>query len=99
MSAVIRLRLYVVGSSLRSTVALQAVQALCQAHPDRVSLEVLDVLENPLRADDDRIMATPCLLRLSPEPKRRVFGDLSDHAALVGALGLDLDLNGEGGVP
>lgn len=49
---------------------------------------VIDVLQNPEKAEEDRIMATPTLLKESPPPVRRILGDLSDSHAVV--LGLNL---------
>jgi hypothetical protein len=51
-------------------------------------VEVVDVLSEPERAEADRIMATPTVLRLSPDPVCRVIGDLSDFALAGAALGL-----------
>jgi circadian clock protein KaiB len=43
------------------------------------------VLEHPQRAEDDRILATPTLIKRLPPPLRRVIGDLSDkHKVLLG---------------
>lgn len=49
---------------------------------------MIDVLENPQLAEDDRILATPTLIKALPPPLRRVIGDLSDNDKVL--LGLDL---------
>jgi circadian clock protein KaiB len=46
------------------------------------------VLENPQRAEDDRILATPTLIKQLPPPLRRVIGDLSDKDKVL--LGLEV---------
>lgn len=52
------------------------------------SLEVVDVVEQPELAERDRIFATPTLVRLSPLPVRKLIGDLSDRAKVLGSLEL-----------
>ena len=52
------------------------------------SLEVINVLDNPQRAVEDNILATPTLVKASPPPERRVIGDLSDNERVLTALGL-----------
>ena len=45
-------------------------------------LEVIDILVNPGRAVEQRILATPTLLRTHPPPPLRIVGDFSDQAAV-----------------
>ena len=47
-----------------------------------VGLEVVDVLSDTARADREKILATPTLMRVLPLPVMRVVGDLSDPAVL-----------------
>ena len=46
------------------------------------------MLENPQRAEDERILATPTLIKQLPPPLRRVIGDLSDKDKVL--LGLEV---------
>lgn len=83
------LRLYVVGESPNSVRAMSNVQAMCRQYlPDKHTLEIIDILEEPLRPIKDGITATPTLVKLSPSPATRVIGDLSNTAAVLLALGL-----------
>lgn len=76
-----RLRLFVVPSAPNSQLAVANLAALCAEHFGKVhELEIVDVLEHPARAINDRIIVTPTLLRVAPLPERRVIGNLSDHA-------------------
>lgn len=71
-------KLYVAGKSARSVRALENLRALGeQALAGGYRLEVIDVLEQPQRAEDDRVLATPTLIKESPAPVRRFIGDLS----------------------
>ncbi len=46
------------------------------------------MLENPEMAEDERILATPTLIKSLPLPLRRVIGDLSDKDKVL--LGLEV---------
>jgi circadian clock protein KaiB len=48
--------------------------------------EVIDVLERPDLAAQDRIFATPALVRRSPLPVRKLIGDLSDRDLVLSSL-------------
>ncbi len=54
----------------------------------RYSLEVINVLDHPQRAEKENILATPTLVKASPPPERRIVGDLSDKDKVLSALGL-----------
>jgi len=51
-------------------------------------LQIIDVLENPQLAEDEKILATPTLIKQLPPPLRRVIGDLSDTEKVL--LGLEV---------
>ena len=83
------LTLYVTGNSPRTKVAVDNLNRICQQELDgRYELEIVDVLENPQRAEDERILATPTLIKQLPPPLRRVIGDLSDKEKVL--LGLEV---------
>jgi circadian clock protein KaiB len=84
----IRLRLYVAGDSPRAQHAIRSLSRLdATTLAGRYALEVVDVLEQPERAETDHVLATPTLLRVSPAPTRRILGDLGDLERLLDALG------------
>ncbi len=82
--------LFVTGQSARSQRAVANLRDLCQGLGDQCELTVIDVLERPQLAEDERILATPTVIRRRPLPLRRVIGDLSDRGKVV--LWLDLPL-------
>lgn len=83
------LRLYVTGSTPRSTLAIRNLKSLCEEHLlGRYQLEVIDVYQRPTLAKDEQIVATPTLIRVLPTPIRRLIGDLSNEERVL--LGLDL---------
>jgi circadian clock protein KaiB len=82
-------RLYVAGQSPRSLTALMNLHALCHAYlRPGYQIDVIDLLDDPGRAAFDQILAIPTLVRLSPRPRLRVVGDLTDVERVVQALGL-----------
>jgi circadian clock protein KaiB len=83
------LTLYVTGTSPRTRVAIDNLNRICKQELDgRYELEIVDVLEHPQRAEDERILATPTLIKQLPPPLRRVIGDLSDKNKVL--LGLEV---------
>jgi circadian clock protein KaiB len=85
------LTLFVTGQSVRSQRAVANLRQLCDALADRCELTIIDVLERPQLAEEERILATPMVIRRRPLPARRVIGDLSDPDKLV--TWLDLPAN------
>src|SRR5689334_16284420 len=83
------LKLYVTGSTPRTQVAVANLRRICEAELGaEYDLEIIDVLENPQVAEDQRILATPTLVKQLPPPLRRVIGDLSDRDKVL--FGLEL---------
>lgn len=83
------LRLYVTGRTPRSEQAITNLHRIIEQDlVGEYDLEVIDVLERPQLAEDERIVATPTLIKQLPPPLRRIIGDLSDREQVL--LGLDL---------
>jgi circadian clock protein KaiB len=85
--------LYVTGTSPRAERAISNLRRICEQDlRGQYQLEIIDVLEHPQRAEDDRILATPTLIKQLPPPLRRVIGDLSDKDKVL--LGLEVQIDG-----
>jgi len=83
------LRLYITGSTPRSLTAIQNMKEVCSGElENKVDLKIIDVLEQPQLAENEKILATPTLIKEIPPPLRRIIGDLSDKEKVL--LGLDL---------
>ena len=83
------LKLYVAGKSPRSEQAIANLRRICEKDlADRYELEIIDVLESPERAEQDKVLATPTLIKQLPPPLRRVIGDLSAKEKVL--LGLEV---------
>lgn len=84
-----RLMLYVMGQTQRSQTAISNLQRICQNElQNQYEMVVIDVLDQPQLAEDQKILATPTLIKELPPPIRRIIGDLSDTGRVL--LGLDL---------
>lgn len=85
------MRLYVAGTSTRSRQAILRARELCAGElKGRCTLEVIDIYQEPIRARDAQIIATPTLVKESPKPIRRLIGILTKPRDLFVALGLDV---------
>ena len=83
------LRLYVVSGTQLSDRAVGTLRRLQSEHlSGGASIEVVDVRERPEEAEAAGVLATPLLVRVSPEPVRRIVGDLSDTERVLWSLGL-----------
>lgn len=81
--------LFVAGDSSRSERAIHNLMQLCENDmPDDYEVTIIDVLEQPSIAEDEKIMVTPTLIKLAPLPLRRIIGDLSDPNKVLKILGV-----------
>lgn len=84
-----KLRLFVTGQTPRSINAISNIRRLCERElPGRYQLTIVDVLEQPQLAENERIMATPTLIKTTPSPVMRIIGDLSDSRRVFVGLNL-----------
>ncbi|MEA2764832.1 MAG: circadian clock protein KaiB [Gemmatimonadaceae bacterium] len=84
----VHLRLYVAGNAPNSILAVANAKAICDEHYTLgYKLEIVDLMEHPLRALKDGIVVTPTLVRIRPAPNRKVIGTLSDKNRVLLALG------------
>jgi circadian clock protein KaiB len=85
-----KFRLYVAGDAQNSVLAIANLNALCRAQlPGRHHIEVVDVFREPKRTLVDNILMTPTLVKLAPDPVRKIVGTLSQMQPLMQALGLE----------
>jgi circadian clock protein KaiB len=84
-----QLRLYIAGQTPRSIAAFTNLKTICDEHlKGRYELEIIDLLQKPLLARGDQILAIPTLVRRLPEPVKKIIGDLSNTERVL--VGLDL---------
>lgn len=79
------LLLFVAGEGMRAQRAREDIKRVVDGDSH---VEVVDVLADPGMAEAHGVLATPTLVRLHPQPERRVIGDLADRATVRRVLGL-----------
>lgn len=83
------LRLYIAGTTARSTHAVATIREICERDlKGRYDLEVIDLYQKPALAKGEQIVAVPTLVKQLPVPLRRFIGDLSDTERII--FGMDL---------
>ena len=81
--------LFVSGATSKASHAEANLRRVCEAQlHDSYEIRVVDVLKEADVAEQYRVVVTPTVIRVFPEPKRRVIGDLTDSEQLVYGLGL-----------
>ena len=77
------------GASSRTNTAISNLKRICEQElQGQYDLEIIDVLQFPDVAEDEKILATPTLIKSLPPPLRRVIGDLSNKEKVL--LGLEV---------
>ena len=83
------LRLYVTGATPNSSRAIRNLKEICETYlMGKYELEVIDVYQQPLVAQNEQIIALPLLIKKSPFPERRLIGDMSDTNKVLRGLSL-----------
>lgn len=77
------------SASSRTATAIANLRRICEQELEgQYDLEIIDVLEYPDLAEEEKILATPTLIKSLPLPLRRVIGDLSNTEKVL--LGLEV---------
>lgn len=83
------LRLYIAGQTPKSVMALSNITKYCNEHLEgKYTIEIIDLLKTPQLAEGDQIFAIPTLVRMVPEPIRKIIGDLSNEERVLVGLNI-----------
>ncbi len=83
------LRLYVALGNPTSSRAIYQVKKVCAEHlPNRHELRIIDIHKHPELLEQDKIFATPTLVKVQPDPVRKLVGDIPDINELLICLNL-----------
>ncbi len=92
MQGKICLHLFITGETSRSEEAMVNLRAITSGlSREDYELKVIDVLDEPELAERWKIIATPTLIRVKPQPERRIIGDLREKELVWRSLGLDAE--------
>src|SRR3954469_6449203 len=84
------LKLFVTGASPNSARAIANLKGICEKYLcKKYNLEIIDVYQQPLKAQHEQIIALPMLVKSFPLPLKRLIGDMSDTAKVLRGLGLN----------
>ena len=84
-----KLRLYIAGTTPRSTRSVLNIRSICQQFLlGRYDLEIVDIYQQPSLAREHQIIAAPTLIKEFPLPLRTLVGDFSDRERVLSGLGL-----------
>jgi circadian clock protein KaiB len=83
------LRLYVALGNPNSSRAIYQVRKVCAEYlANRHELQIIDIRKNPELLEQDKIFATPTLVKVQPAPVRKLVGDMPDINELIIYLNL-----------
>ncbi len=82
-------RLYVAGVTANSTRAIANLYDICRKYIDGpYDIEIVDILDDPLRPLQEGVLATPTLVKISPPPEIQLWGTLDDRDKVLLSLGI-----------
>jgi CheY-like chemotaxis protein len=83
----VELTLYISPTSPPSMKARRNLERMIADFPAaRIGFEVLDLAQEPERAESDNVVFTPTLVKRRPEPRAWFLGDLSDRRVVADLL-------------
>ncbi len=83
------LRLFVASDSPASAAAIvQAKYIIAEHLPEGSKLEIVDIVREIDTVAREQVLAIPTLVRVRPQPVRRIIGDLSDPQKVLTVLGV-----------
>jgi DNA-binding NtrC family response regulator len=86
-AGVVELTLYISPTSSPSMKARRNMERMIADFPAaRIRFEVLDLDQEPERAESDNVVFTPTLVKRRPEPRAWFLGDLSDRRVVADLL-------------
>jgi circadian clock protein KaiB len=86
------LKLFVTGKTPRAELAIANIRRICDEDlKGQYRLDIIDVLEHPELAEDEKVLATPTLIKQLPPPLRRVIGDLTNKEKVLFGLAVRPD--------
>ncbi|MEW5804468.1 MAG: circadian clock KaiB family protein [bacterium] len=83
-------RLYVFDHTTRSKRAIENMHRICEDElKGNYELTIIDLLEHPEATAEEKIVATPTLIKKLPSPAERIIGDLSNREQVLKRLDIN----------
>jgi circadian clock protein KaiB len=84
------LKLFITGATPNSAKAIANLKSICEKYIHaKYELEIIDVYQQPSKAKSEQLVALPMLIKYSPLPVKRLFGDMSDTGKVLKGLNLN----------
>ncbi|MGM0474274.1 MAG: circadian clock KaiB family protein [Bacteroidota bacterium] len=89
MNSEYKLKLFIAGMNPGSIRAIENVRKICDnQRKEKYDLEVIDIFQQRNMIKEMDIIAVPTLIRVFPEPERRMIGDMLDIEKIINILEL-----------
>ena len=80
-------KLYISGHQTNSQTVIENLnQIFSEQFKNEYILEIIDVLKEPLKAEEEKIIVTPILIKKIPSPIIRFVGDFSNGKNILAYL-------------
>lgn len=84
------MRLFITGASPNSVRAIANLKVILETYlKEKYELEIIDIYQQPEKAEFEQIIALPTLIKKSPGMERRLIGDMSDRSKVLRGLGIN----------
>ena len=82
-------RLYITGRTPNSLRAIDNLTRICEENlRGEYEIKIIDLLQDHHMVEEDHIIGTPTVVKVSPPPIRKIMGDLSQADKVLSGLGL-----------
>ncbi len=82
-----RMILFIAEGEPNSLIAQENIKKICDAHSKyECHMQLINVLEDYLTAQEHNVLVTPCLVLLYPSPRVSIAGTLKDSTKVCAAL-------------
>ncbi|WNK00392.1 circadian clock KaiB family protein [Thalassospiraceae bacterium LMO-JJ14] len=86
----LQLEIYIAGNTPAGERAIANIHKMCEeiCVVGAYEIKIINIHENPKAAEAHNIMATPTIVRRSPQPVMSITGDMNDIEEAIIGLGL-----------
>ncbi|MEW6088887.1 MAG: circadian clock KaiB family protein [bacterium] len=82
-------RLYISGEKEESKHLVEKLEEIFKKQLNiNAELNIVDILKDPRAAEEDKILIVPTLIKISPIPVKKIFGDFSNEKIVLSYLDL-----------
>ncbi|MDD5773045.1 MAG: circadian clock KaiB family protein [bacterium] len=80
-------KLFISGEKEESSLLIEKLEEILKKQlNNNFELRIVDILKNPAIAEEDKILIIPTLIKSSPLPVKKIFGDLLNEKIILSYL-------------